>query len=99
MYNLFSMTKIRSLFVSHYDFSHIEFKLKSIHTLYFITISVIQNSKGDLVERREEKFQKRILSAARQLPFQATPVNTPSHVTELNPYYTKLIPFLIDRFF
>ncbi len=50
MYNLFSMTKIDKLFTSHHDFSHAEFKLKSIHTsyLYIITISVIQNSTGDL---------------------------------------------------
>ena len=32
MYNLFTMTKINQLFASHYDFSHAEFKLKSIHT-------------------------------------------------------------------
>ena len=48
MYNLFSMTKIDKLFTSHHDFSHAEFKLKSIHTSYIITISVIQNSTGDL---------------------------------------------------
>ena len=50
MYNLLSMTKINQLFTSHHDLSHTEFKLKSIHTSYsyIITISVIQNSTGDL---------------------------------------------------
>ena len=86
MYNLFSMTKIYILFISHYDFSHTEFKLKSIHTSHSYIIRHHDLSYTEFKRRfgraQRGKFQKRILSVARQLLFQTPPVNKFSHTEQ-----------------
>ncbi len=97
MYNLFSMTKVHKLYISRYDFSHTEFKLKSIHTSHSYIIHhdfSYTEFKRRFWQSTERNFQKCTLSDARQLLFQATLANMLPRLRQTNKSYDYSFPFL-----
>lgn len=96
MYNLFSMTKVHKLYISRYDFSHTEFKLKSIHTSHSYIIH--HDFSYTEFKRRFGRAQRGTIPEAhplcsRQLLFQATLANMLLHLRQTNKSYDYSFPF------
>lgn len=97
MYNYLSMTKIHKLPISQYDFSHTEFKLESIHTSHSYIIyhdfSYTEFNQKEIWWSTERKLQKRVLSVARQLLVQTSPINNLPYTPQNRTDYRLRLPF------